>query len=105
MQASSSHIARLAAHGGGKIADIAFQLVHLAVAEQGDVGVAAGVDHLGGQDAGRAVQGGKGLVELGHVPADGGLALDQVDVDAGLGDVQRGLNAGDARRRPPAPPW
>ena len=89
-------IARLAPHGGREIANVPLEFFHLAVAEQGDVGVVARVDHLGGQDAGRAVKRRKGLVELGHVPADGGLAFDQVDVDAGLGDVECGLDAGHA---------
>ena len=60
------------------------------------LGMRAHRDHLRRQDAGRAIQRGEGLVELGHVPADGRLALDQVDVVAGVGDLQRALDAGDA---------
>ncbi len=52
--------------------------------------------HLGRQDAGGAVQRGEGLVELGHVAADGGLALHQVDVLAGVGQGERRVDAGDA---------
>jgi hypothetical protein len=50
----------------------------------------------GRQDAGRAIQGREGLVELGHVPADGRFALDQVDMEARVGDLERRLDAGDA---------
>ena len=52
--------------------------------------------HLRREDAGGAVQRGEGLVELGHVAADGRLALDQVDLLAGLGQRQRRVDAGDA---------
>ncbi len=53
-------------------------------------------EHLGGEDAGGAVQGGEGLVELGHVPADGRLALHHINVVAAVGDFQSRLDAGDA---------
>ena len=55
-------------------------------------------DHLRGEDAGRAVERGEGLVELGHVPADGPRALHQVDLLVGVGDLEGRLDAGD----PPA---
>ena len=54
------------------------------------------VDHLGGHDALGAVQGREGLGELGHVAADGGFPLDQDDLVAAVGDIQCGLDAGDA---------
>ncbi len=49
------------------------------------------LDHLGGQDAGGAVEGRERLVELGHVAADRRLALDQVDREAGVGELEGGL--------------
>ena len=52
--------------------------------------------HLRRQDAGGAIERREGLVELGHVPADGRLAFHQVDVLAGVGQGQRGVDAGDA---------
>ena len=55
----------------------------------------AHVHHFGGQDTGGAVQRGEGLVQLGHLAADGGLLLHDVHVEARVGDVQRGLDAGD----------
>jgi hypothetical protein len=51
--------------------------------------------HLGRQDAGRAVECGEGLVQLGHVTTDGGLPLHQVGRMAGVGDVQGGLDTSD----------
>ena len=52
--------------------------------------------HLRREDAGGAVERGEGLVEHRHVAADGGLALDEVDLLARIGDLERGLDAGDA---------
>jgi len=62
----------------------------------------AGGDHLGGQDAGRAVESGEGLVELGHVAADRGSLLDEVDLEAGVGDLEVALMP---RCRRPRPGW
>ena len=56
----------------------------------------AAVDHLRRQDARRAVERRERLVDLGHLAADGRLLLDDVDLEAGLRDVERGLDAGDA---------
>ena len=53
-------------------------------------------DHLRREDAGGAVEGREGLVEHRHVAADGAGALDEVDLLAGVGDLERGLDAGDA---------
>ena len=87
----------------GLLADLDLEVAHrsahlfqLGVGEHRDLVVLADFGHLGREDAGRAVQRGEGLVELGHVPADRRLALDQVDRVAGVGQFQRGLQAGDA---------
>ncbi len=79
-----------------EVADVAGDLLDLAVAQQVDVRMPADVRHLGRQDAGRAVERREGLVELGHVAADRRLALDQVDLVAGVGQLERRLDAGDA---------
>lgn len=50
---------------------------------------------LGRQDAHRAVVRGECLVQAGHRAADGALALDQIDLEAGVGQVQRGLDPPD----------
>ena len=61
-----------------------------------DVRVPAGVDQLRAHDAHGAVVGREGLVELGHGAADARLGVDQVDLEAHLGQIQRGLHARDA---------
>ena len=90
------HVAGLLAHGDGEIADVTLHALHLAVCQQGDVLVLAHIHHLGREDAGGAVQGGEGLVQLGHMPANGGAALHQINVIARVGQLQRRGDAGDA---------
>ncbi len=68
----------------------------LGVGVQLDVGMTTGVHQLRGHDAHGAVIGGKGLVQLGHDPADGGLVVDQVNFESHLPQVQGGLHPGDA---------
>ena len=86
----------LALDGDGVVADVAVHLHDLGIAPQRDVLVRADLGHLRGEDAGGAIQRREGLVELRHVPADGGLALDEVNLLAGVGQGQRGVDAGDA---------
>ncbi len=90
------HAARLLADADVEVADEARDLLDLGIAQQGDLVVRPDVRHLGRQDAGRAVQGGEGLVELRHVAADGRLALDHVDGVTGVGQLEGRLDAGDA---------
>ena len=68
----------------------------LGVGPQGDVLVLAHRNHLRRQDAGGAVEGREGLVEHGHLPADGAELLDEVDLLPGARDFQGGLDAADA---------
>ena len=56
----------------------------------------AHVDHARRQDALRAVERGEGFGQSGHLAADGGLALHQHDFMAGVGDIERRLDSGDA---------
>jgi hypothetical protein len=53
--------------------------------------------HLGREDARGAVEGREGLVEHGHVAADRGPALDEVDLVPGVRDLEGGLDPGDPR--------
>jgi hypothetical protein len=70
-------------------------LFQIRVGDQLDVQMPADLDEDGGDDSHRAVIGGEGLVQLGHDPANGRGFLKQVDVVSGIGQVQRGLHAGD----------
>jgi hypothetical protein len=53
------------------------------------------LDELRGKYSYGAVVGGKGLVELGHMTADGRRLVDKVDFKTRCGKVKRGLNATD----------
>jgi len=59
-------------------------------------GCEADLGHLGREDAGGAVEGRESLVELGHVAADGRLALDEEDLLAGVGQGHGGMDTADA---------
>ncbi len=89
-------ISRFAGDGHRVVADVAGHIGNFAVGQQLDIGILGHLHHLGGADAGRAVQGGKGFVELEHVAAHGRLAFHQVDGVTGVADIQGGLHAGDA---------
>jgi hypothetical protein len=75
-----------------EVANIARDLLDLAVGVETDHGVGPHRDHLWGEDAGRAVQGGEGLVQLGHVSAYGLEALHEMDPVSGIRDIQGRLD-------------
>ncbi len=78
-----------------EVSGLSFDAVDFRVGEYLDVGVSVALDELRRFDAHGAVVGGKGLVELRHLAADGRQLLDQVDLEARGGKVQGGLNAAD----------
>jgi hypothetical protein len=63
----------------------AFDGFQVCVSDQLDVHVPADLDQFGRDDSHGAVVGRKGLVQLGHDPADGGRFFQQVNVIAGVG--------------------
>ncbi len=86
----------IALDGHVESAGLAADAFDLAQRDDLDVLVAAALDQLGREDAHRTVAGRERLVELGHAATDGGGALDEVDLEAGVGQVKRRLDAGDA---------
>ena len=86
-------VAGLLADRDAEVAHEALDRLDLAVGVQSDVGVLADIDHSRREDALRAVEGGKGLAEAGHLAADGRFAFHEGDAVAGLGDVERRLDA------------
>ncbi len=89
-------VARLVADANVEVARLAGDGVDLAVGQQFDIQMPAGLDELGREDAHRAVVGGEGLVQPGHDAADGRVGLEEVDLLAGVGQVEGGLDAADA---------
>ena len=67
-----------------------------AFAQAPDVGMVGRGSHLGGGDAAGAVQGGEDLAQRDHLAAHAGFALHQRHLEALVGEVNRGLQAGDA---------
>jgi hypothetical protein len=84
------------AQGGGEVARLAGDGLYIGHGVQVDVQVAAGLHQLGGNDTHGAVVGREGLVQLGHDAADGRTLFCQDDPVAGIGQIQRCLNAGNA---------
>ena len=77
-----------------EIAGPAVDTDQIGVGEDLDVGVTAGLHQLGGDHAHGAVIGGERLVQLGHIPADGRLLLEEEHLEAGVRTVEGGLHAG-----------
>ena len=88
-------VSGLPVQGDLEVSRFSFDADNLGVGQDIDIGMPAALDELRGFDAHRAVIGGKCLVELRHFPADGRRLVDQVDFEAGFGEVEGGLNAAD----------
>ena len=90
------HIAGLLADIHSEIAHKAGNLFHLGPGMYGDILVSRSLHHLRGQNTGRAVQGGEGLIQLAHTATNGRLLFHDIHLIAGIGNIQSGLNTGDA---------
>ena len=90
------HEARVLADLDLKAARLAGDPLDIRQRDDLDVLVPRALHQLGRENAHGAVAGGKGLVELGHPAAYGGGGLQKIDLEAALGEVERGLDAGDA---------
>ncbi len=90
------HVARVLANLDFEVAGLAGDSLHVGQGDDLDVLVARALHQLGREDAHGAVAGGEGLVQPGHAAADGRRGVQEVDLEAALGQVQRGLDAGDA---------
>ena len=82
--------------GHRKIAGLPFHGFDRALSQKLHVQVPPGLHQLGGDYAHGAVIGGKGLVQLGHGAADGRVAVHQVHQVPGIGQIQGGLDSGNA---------
>jgi hypothetical protein len=81
--------------GDGKITLFSFYSFHFRKCQNLDVWMPADLDQFWRENSHRAVVGGKGLVELGHMPADAGSFFHQVHLESGCGKVKGGLDAAD----------
>jgi hypothetical protein len=85
-------IARLSSDGDFEMTGLTLDVDHFGIGEEVDVGMVGRVHHLGGDDASRAIEGGKGLVELCHVAADGWVFLHQMDFESFIGNIEGSLH-------------
>jgi hypothetical protein len=78
-----------------KIPCFSLNVFDLCIGQNLYVWMPADLDQFGGQDSHRAVIGGEGLVQLGHVPPDAGGLFHQINLETGDGQVQRSLDPAD----------
>jgi hypothetical protein len=72
-----------------------FYPVHFSVGEDLYVGMPADLDQFGRKYSDGAVIGGKGLVQLGHMAANGRCLVDQINLKTRCSKVKRSLNTAD----------
>ncbi len=90
------HETRVTIDPGAEVARLALEADQLRGGDHLDVEMSAGLDQLGRQRAHRAVVGGEGLVELGHMATQGRCPLDEVDLVPPFGEIERALDTRDA---------
>jgi hypothetical protein len=90
-------ISRFSSDDDFEMTGFTFDVDHFGIGEEVDVGMVGCVHHLGCDDASRAIEGGKGLVELGHMAADGWVLLHQMDFESFIGNVEGSLHPCNAR--------
>ena len=81
---------------GYKITGRALETDQFGVGDDLYVHVTSGINQLWGKDAHGAVVGWEGFIKLGHDPAYGGLGVYEIDLDSAVGQIERGLDTGDA---------
>ncbi len=79
-----------------KVADEPLDFAHFTGGHHGDVFMLQHGIHLGCQNAGGTIQRGERLVKLRHMSADGRILFDEINLLAGVGQLERGLDTGDA---------
>jgi hypothetical protein len=78
-----------------KISRLPREALHLSEGQKLDVEMPADLDQFGRDNSHGTVIGGKGLVQLRHQPTYGGRPLHQIDIIAGVGQIQSRLHPGN----------
>ena len=97
------NIPRMPPDGGLEMARFAFEPDQLGKRQDLDIQVPRAFDELRRDDAGGAIAGREGLVQVRHHAADGGVALDEINLEAAVGQIERRLDAGNAAALHQAP--
>jgi hypothetical protein len=82
--------------GYPEVSRFPFYTVHFSKGKNLYVYLPADLDQFGGEYSHGAVVGRIGLVELGHVAADGRRVLNQVDLETRFSQIKGGLDTADA---------
>ncbi len=90
------HVPRFSPDGRSKMTRLPLNVQHLRVGEGFYVEVSAALHQFRGEDTHGTVIGGKGLVQLGHHPADGRGGFHEVDVVPRFRQIKGGLNSGNS---------
>jgi hypothetical protein len=72
-----------------------YYTVNFSIRQDLYIGIPADLDQFGREYSNGAVIGGKGLVKLGHMAANGRCLVDQVNLKTSSGKIKRGLNTAD----------
>jgi hypothetical protein len=86
------NISRLFNQGDLEVSCFSFDTVHFRVRQDLYIWMPADLDQFGREDSDGAVIGRKGLVELGHMAANGRRLVDQVNLKTRSGKIKRSLN-------------
>jgi hypothetical protein len=78
-----------------EVSCFSFYTVNFSIGQDLYIGMPADLDQFGREYSNGAVIGGKGLVKLGHMAANGRCLVDQVNLKTGIGKIKRGLNTAD----------
>jgi len=73
-----------------------FNTVNFSIAQDFDVWMPADLDQFGREYSDGALIGGEGLIQLGHLAANGGAFVNQINFKARIAKVERGLNTADS---------
>jgi hypothetical protein len=82
--------------GDPKVSCFSFYTVNFRIRQDFYIGIPADLDQFGREYSYRAVIGGKGLVELGHVAANGRCLVHQINLETRSRQIERGLNSADS---------
>jgi hypothetical protein len=78
-----------------EVSCFSFYTVNFSVGQDLYIGIPADLDQFGREYSNGAVVGGKGLVKLGHMAANGRCLVDEVNLKTSSGKIKRGLNTAD----------
>jgi hypothetical protein len=88
-------VSGLSNQGYPEVSRFSFYTVNVSIRQDFYVGMPADLDQFGRKYSDGAVIGGKGLVKLGHMAANGRCLVDEVNAKTRRGKIKRGLDPAD----------